>query len=87
MRKAWERLTGGARSSAQPADRSVHWGARPGLRLLGSVLFNAATLPLARLQLELLARRPHQGVTPLPRFMTAEAAAQPTPPRHRSAGS
>lgn len=69
MRKAWEALVTGSPRR---------------LRRLVSVLYHGATLPLARLQLELLAHRRHRGLSPLPRFMTAEAAARPTPQSDRS---
>ncbi len=42
------------------------------------VLYHALTLPLVRAQLELLARLPHRGVAPLPRFMAPGAAALPS---------
>jgi len=86
LRRAWEALTRGSRSRF-PARVA---GARRGpvrLRLLASVLYHAATLPLARLQLELRARRRHRPIEPLPRFMSAEAAARPTRHPDPSGGS
>jgi radical SAM superfamily enzyme YgiQ (UPF0313 family) len=86
LRRAWEALTGGRPSRA----RARVAGARRGpvrLRLLASVLYHGATLPLARLQLDLRARRPHRRIEPLPRFMSAEAAARATPQPDPSAGS
>jgi hypothetical protein len=76
MRQAWARLTGGRRR-----------GSSRRLRLLTSVLYHAAALPVSRLQLALRARRRHRGLAPLPRFMTAEAAANPTPQHDSVAGS
>jgi len=49
------------------------------LRSLSAAAFHAAALPLARVQLEILARLRQPGLPPLPRFMTSEAAARPTP--------
>jgi len=50
------------------------------LRPLASVVRHAAALPVARLQLDILARSSkHRGLKPLPRLMTADAAARPTP--------
>jgi anaerobic magnesium-protoporphyrin IX monomethyl ester cyclase len=64
MRKAWTALR-------RPRGRR--------LRSLAGAVYHGAALPLARLQLEILARRRHPGLSPLPRFMTPEAAARPTP--------
>jgi anaerobic magnesium-protoporphyrin IX monomethyl ester cyclase len=80
MRRAWEALTDASKSGARGA-AEAHRGALRRLRLVRSVVFHGATLPLARIQLEVLARRRHRGLKPLPRFMTAAAAAQPTPQR------
>jgi radical SAM superfamily enzyme YgiQ (UPF0313 family) len=49
------------------------------LRSLSAAAYHAAALPLARFQLEILARVRQPGLPPLPRFMTREAAARPTP--------
>jgi anaerobic magnesium-protoporphyrin IX monomethyl ester cyclase len=49
------------------------------LRSLAGMVYHGAALPLARFQLEILARVRHSGLTPLPRFMTPDAAARPTP--------
>jgi anaerobic magnesium-protoporphyrin IX monomethyl ester cyclase len=47
--------------------------------LMAKSLYHALTLPLARLELEVLARLPHRGVAPLAPFMDAAAAGIPTP--------
>ena len=76
-RKAWDALThqgAAARSDATGFRRKTSR-----LRLLGSVVRQSATLPLARRRLERLARAPHRGIGPLPQTMTPQAAAQPTP--------
>jgi anaerobic magnesium-protoporphyrin IX monomethyl ester cyclase len=57
------------------------------LRQLASAAYHGAALPLRRIQLEVAARVRHQGLKPLPRLMTAEAAARPTPQQHPSSGS
>jgi anaerobic magnesium-protoporphyrin IX monomethyl ester cyclase len=62
----------------QRALDAIRAGARAP-RLFARVAYHTATLPLARLQLRVLARLPHRGLAPLPRFMTAEAAALPSP--------
>jgi anaerobic magnesium-protoporphyrin IX monomethyl ester cyclase len=49
------------------------------LRQLASAAYHGAALRLRRLQLEVAARAPHQGLASVPRLMTAEAAARPTP--------
>jgi anaerobic magnesium-protoporphyrin IX monomethyl ester cyclase len=49
------------------------------LRRTAGLIYRLATLPLSRLQLERLARVPHEGVGPLPPGMTLEEAAKPTP--------
>jgi anaerobic magnesium-protoporphyrin IX monomethyl ester cyclase len=49
------------------------------LSQLARAALHAAKLPPLRLQLELLARRPHRGLAALPRFMSAEAASRPSP--------
>jgi len=74
MRQAWARLTGGSAAGRRP-------------RLLASVLYHAAALPVSRLQLALRARRRHRGLAPLPRFMSAQAAANPTPQHDSLTGS
>lgn len=77
MRRTWERLTGGPSRQAGDPDRrrsSGRW-----LRLLANVLYHVAALQFSRMQLALRARIRHRGLAPLPRFMTAEAAAHPTP--------
>ena len=54
---------------------------RPGhLRRAARAVFQWASLPLSRWQLDRLARRPHQGVGPIPPALPPEAAARPTPP-------
>jgi anaerobic magnesium-protoporphyrin IX monomethyl ester cyclase len=73
MRRAWAALSGR--------------GSRRRLRQLASAVYHGAALPLSRIQLELRARTPHRGLAPLPRFMTAEAAAHPTSQRDGAAGS
>jgi radical SAM superfamily enzyme YgiQ (UPF0313 family) len=57
------------------------------LRQLASAAYHGAALPLRRIQLEVAARVRHQGLKPLPRLMTAEAAARPTPQQHPTSGS
>ena len=47
----------------------------------GGVLYRWARLPVERIRLDRLARRPHEGIGPLPPRMTAEEAAVPSPPR------
>ncbi len=46
----------------------------------GGVLYRWARLPMERIRLDRLAKRPHQGIGPLPPGMTAEEAAVPSPP-------
>jgi anaerobic magnesium-protoporphyrin IX monomethyl ester cyclase len=46
----------------------------------GGVLYRWARLPVERIRLNRLARRPHRGIGPLPPGMTAEEAAVPSPP-------
>jgi radical SAM superfamily enzyme YgiQ (UPF0313 family) len=83
LRRAWAALMSGS----TPAARLAGTRRRPTrLRLLGSVLYHAVTLPLARVRLELRAHRPHRRIEPLPRFMSAEAAAHPTPQADSSGG-
>jgi radical SAM superfamily enzyme YgiQ (UPF0313 family) len=84
MRLTWARLSGGTSRHAQDRDRrrgSGRW-----LRLLASVLYHVAALQLARVQLALRARVRDRPLAPLPRFMTAEAAARPTPQHDPLAG-
>jgi anaerobic magnesium-protoporphyrin IX monomethyl ester cyclase len=85
MRQAWARLTGGRAGLAGDADGRRRGTGRP--RLLASVLYHGAALPVSRLQLALRARRRHRGLAPLPRFMSAEAAANPTPQHDSLVGS
>jgi anaerobic magnesium-protoporphyrin IX monomethyl ester cyclase len=63
LRKAWSALRSRGRR----------------LRSLAAVAFHGAALPLARLQLEIAGRARHPGLSALPRFMTPDAAARPTP--------
>jgi radical SAM superfamily enzyme YgiQ (UPF0313 family) len=77
MRRAWGRLTEGIFGRAPDPNRRPGSGRR--LRLLAGVLYHGTALQLSRLQLALRARARHQGLAPLPRLMTAEAAARPTP--------
>src|SRR4029077_15320171 len=63
LRKAWSALRSRGRR----------------LRSLAAVAFHGVALPLARFQLESVARARHPGVRALPRLMTPEAAARPTP--------
>src|SRR5207245_3824878 len=85
MRQAWARLTGGSAGLARDADGRRRGSGRP--RSLASVLYHAAALPVSRLQLALRARRRHHGLAPLPPFMTAEAAANPTQQHDSLVGS
>src|SRR5438309_4523980 len=70
LRKAWAMLR-------RPATHRGSRGRR--LRSVAGAVYHGAALPLSRLQLEILARGRHAGLSPLPRLMTAEAAARPTP--------
>jgi anaerobic magnesium-protoporphyrin IX monomethyl ester cyclase len=63
MRRSWRAFRAAPSRPAQLARAALH----------------AAKLPPLRLQLELLARRPHRGLAALPRFMSAEAASRPSP--------
>jgi len=85
MRQAWARLTGGSAGLAGDADGRRRGSGRTWL--LASVLYHAAALPVSRLQLALRARRRHRGLAPLPPFMTAEAAANPTQQHDSLVGS
>ncbi len=85
MRQAWARLTGGSAGLARDADGRRRGSGR--LRSLASVLYHAAALPVSRLQLALRARRRQHGLAPLPPFMTAEAAANPTQQHDSLVGS
>jgi anaerobic magnesium-protoporphyrin IX monomethyl ester cyclase len=85
MRQAWAQLTGGKAGLAGDAGGRRRGTGRP--RLLPSVLYHAAALPVSRLQLALRARSRHRGLAPLPPFMTAEAAANPTPQHDSLVGS
>lgn len=87
MRRAWMALTGRSTSGADHKGRRARHGWRLPLRQLASVLYHGAALPFSRIQLELRARVPHRGLAPLPRFMTAEAAAHPTPQHEAPVGS
>jgi radical SAM superfamily enzyme YgiQ (UPF0313 family) len=70
-RQTWDELR---RMMRRPAElRPSH------LRRTAGMIYRLATLPLSRLQLERLARVPHEGVGPLPPGMTLEEAAKPTP--------
>ncbi len=54
------------------------WSTRRKLHALASAAFNLATLPLARTDLNRLARKSPGGLGPLPKIMTPDAAATPT---------
>jgi anaerobic magnesium-protoporphyrin IX monomethyl ester cyclase len=86
MRQAWARLTVGTSWPAGDADGRRRGSGRR-LRLLAHVLYHVAALQLSRIQLALRARVRHRGLAPLPRFMTAEAAAHPTPEHDALVGS
>src|SRR2546425_647880 len=79
MRKAWAALR------RPPTDPSPFGGGQGRgsrgrrLRSVAGAVYHGAALPLARLQLEILARGRRASLAPLPRLMTAEAAARPTP--------
>jgi anaerobic magnesium-protoporphyrin IX monomethyl ester cyclase len=70
-RKAWDHLRGAVRHPARL--RRKH------LREAAVMAYHTATLPLARLRMERLARVPHEGVEPLPPLMTTTEAATPSP--------
>jgi anaerobic magnesium-protoporphyrin IX monomethyl ester cyclase len=71
MRKTWSELNSVLRSHAK---------IRPHLiRKAGTMVYQWASLPYERLQLNRLARLPHQGIPPLPLNMSPEDAAKPTP--------
>ena len=66
-RKTWSALTG------------QNGGHRPGPRQVGAMVYQAATLPIARRKLRQLEALPHQGLLALPPEMSQQAAATPTP--------
>ncbi|MCB0244903.1 MAG: radical SAM protein, partial [Anaerolineae bacterium] len=66
-RKTWSNLTG------------QNGGRRPGPRQVGAMVYQAATLPLARRKLRQLEDLPHQGMDALTPAMNQQAAATPTP--------
>ena len=70
-RKAWDQLRGAVRRPTQL--RKKH------LREAAVMAYHTATLPLARLRMERLARVPHDGLDPLPKLMTPNEAATPSP--------
>ena len=74
-RRAWQALTG-AGEKALPQTLSSR--ARYVLRLI----YNLATLPLARLQLNRLAKEPHNRSLAVP-HMAPDAASRPTPQDER----
>jgi len=65
MRRTWRRLRGR--------------GDRPTPREVAAMAAHAVTLPAARAELDRRSRGAHRGVGPLPRRMTAEEAARPSP--------
>jgi anaerobic magnesium-protoporphyrin IX monomethyl ester cyclase len=69
-RRAWRSLLGVAREPGSAGRRHIRQAAALAHQIL--------TLPLARARLDRLARLPHEGLGPLPRSMTPEAAALPT---------
>jgi radical SAM superfamily enzyme YgiQ (UPF0313 family) len=79
MRNAWTALTGRQNRGSRLSSRRDRRPKDRRLRSLAGIVYHGAALPLARLQLEILARVRHRGLPPLPRFMTPEAAARPTP--------
>jgi len=79
MRNAWTALTGHPNRASRLVSRRDRRSGQRRLRSLAGMVYHATALPLARLQLELLARVRHRGLPPLPRSMTPEAAARPTP--------
>ena len=70
-RKAWQTL--------RPALRRPTRLRKQHLREAAIMAYHTATLPLTRLQMERLARVPHEGLKPLPLMMTLEEAATPSP--------
>jgi anaerobic magnesium-protoporphyrin IX monomethyl ester cyclase len=70
VRKTWSTLK---HTLTQPAE-SRHRQ----LRAAAAMAYHTATLPLARLKLNRLARQPHQGIANLPPEMSHTAAATPT---------
>jgi hypothetical protein len=79
MRNAWTVLMGHPRHASRSSSQRDARRRSRRLRSLAAVAFHGAALPLARLQLEILARVRRPDLPPLPRFMTPEAAAHPTP--------
>jgi anaerobic magnesium-protoporphyrin IX monomethyl ester cyclase len=71
------RVQEGGRPAADPVG-ATSVAAYDITRLVASLFYNLATLPLARWKLDRLARLPHQGLNNLSALMTPEAAAQPT---------
>lgn len=70
IRKAWDEwLHARQRDSSRTPRRTSQW------RLLCALLYRLLTLPLARLKLEWLARRPHRGLAPLGPVLSSEATA------------
>lgn len=70
-RKAWDTLRQVVRRPV--AMRQHH------LRQVAALTYHLFTLPFERVQLERLARVPHEGVRPLPPTLPPESAAQPSP--------
>ncbi|MBI3941439.1 MAG: radical SAM protein, partial [Chloroflexi bacterium] len=68
-RKTWHRLQRWIKSGRR---EKVTW------RQVGAMIYYLVTLPLARWQMQRLARLSHQGVGPLSPLMAPEAAAQPS---------
>jgi anaerobic magnesium-protoporphyrin IX monomethyl ester cyclase len=69
-RKAWDSLRQVIRRPISLRRRHV--------RQATSLVYHLATLALERAQLERLARKPHQGLGPLPQGLTPQEAAQPS---------
>jgi anaerobic magnesium-protoporphyrin IX monomethyl ester cyclase len=64
---------------AQRAWRGLRQGGeRPAWKYLARWLWEISRMPLERLNLEIQARRPHAGITPLPMRMQPEEAARPS---------
>ena len=70
-RKAWDQLRGAVRRPAELRKKHLHEAA--------VMAYHTATLPLARLRMNRLARVPHEGAEPLPQLMTPNEAATPSP--------
>jgi anaerobic magnesium-protoporphyrin IX monomethyl ester cyclase len=81
-RKAWAALTNDKRRTTNDGSDRGRLPSpvfRHRLRLLATVVKNTLTWPVARLQLERLARAQHQGLAALPQRLAPEEAATPTP--------